>query len=213
MSRACQRGVLHRQLAPLLALALGAPAIGSCALSTPSPDRGASATVTPASVATGSVTPAAAAATFQRLAALHGDWFDAAAPAASDPVVTYRVTGAGSAVVETLFPGQAEEMVTVYHRDGEQLVLTHYCSGGNQPRMRATAVTERSVDFDFAGGANIDPARDMHMHSGRIEFVSADEIRATWQGWEHGRPAPGHLARFHVVRRAGRHAGPARPPS
>ena len=46
-----------------------------------------------------------------------------------------RTTGGGSAVTETLFPGTAHEMMSVYHMDGDDLVLTHYCAGGNQPRM------------------------------------------------------------------------------
>ena len=28
-------------------------------------------------------------------------------------------------------------MLTLYHRDGNRLVLTHYCMAGNQPRMQA----------------------------------------------------------------------------
>ena len=56
-----------------------------------------------------------------------------------DLVARYAVTAAGSAVVETVFPGTEHEMVTVYHADGSDLVLTHYCMEGNQPRMRAKA--------------------------------------------------------------------------
>src|SRR5437868_15374337 len=54
-----------------------------------------------------------------------------------EATVTYKVTAGGSAVVETVFPGTEHEMVTVYHQDGDDLVLTHYCMLGNQPRMRA----------------------------------------------------------------------------
>jgi hypothetical protein len=42
--------------------------------------------------------------------------------------VEYRVTGAGSAVVETLFPGTPHEMVTVYHARKGVLCMTHYCA-------------------------------------------------------------------------------------
>ncbi len=146
---------------------------------------------------------AAAEAGLAQLVALQGEWTDATGQLGPPDVVqvTYRVTGGGSAVVETLFPGTPHEMVTVYHRDGTDLVLTHYCSAGNQPRMRATALGDGRIEFDFVGGANIDPTHDMHMHSGRLEFVSGDELRAEWQGWEGGRPVPEHLATFHLVRR------------
>jgi len=38
-------------------------------------------------------------------------------------------------------------MLTLYHRDGNRLVLTHYCREGNQPGMQAKpfdAVRERA---------------------------------------------------------------------
>src|SRR6201988_5406854 len=48
-----------------------------------------------------------------------------------------KVTAGGSAVHETLFPGQPHEMVSVYCVDGPDLVMTHYCVLGNQPRLKA----------------------------------------------------------------------------
>src|SRR5262245_37313836 len=48
-----------------------------------------------------------------------------------------KVTAGGSVVHETLFPGQTQEMVSVYTVDGLDLVMTHYCVLGNQPRMKA----------------------------------------------------------------------------
>ena len=52
-------------------------------------------------------------------------------------VSVIKVTAGGSAVHETLFPGSAHEMVSVYHLDGADLVMTHFCALGNQPRMKA----------------------------------------------------------------------------
>lgn len=142
-------------------------------------------------------------AAFARLAALQGDWTDAdGGMAAKGQVVSnWRLTGGGSAVVETLFPGGPEEMVTVYYRDGGQLVLTHYCAVGNQPHLRVVKDAGNALDFDFVSGANIDPAHDMHMHSVHMEFVSADELRETWQGWDDGHPVPEHVGKFHLVRK------------
>ncbi len=162
---------------------------------------------------------------FAQLTALQGEWVLAEGPAAAPaegatlgaaggtadrapagvgPVAAiYRTTGAGSAVVETLWPGTPDEMVTVYHRDGEDLVLTHYCSVGNQPHMRAFYISSGRVDFSFDGGTNIDSSRDMHMHGVSLEFVSAEEFFATWSGWTSGAPDPAHVARLHFVRRPG----------
>jgi hypothetical protein len=57
-----------------------------------------------------------------------------------------------------------------------------------------------TVMFDFDGGTNLDPAKDGHMHSGRIEFLDADRIRATWLGWDKGKPSA-HSPVFTLERR------------
>jgi len=143
---------------------------------------------------------------FEKLKALAGDWIDVDGGfGMKDQVaVRYRTTGNGSAVVETLFSGTPTEMMTVYHKDGGDLVLTHYCSGGNQPRMRAKGGASATGDvlaFDFDGGTNLDPSKDPHMHSCRIEFLGPDEVKGEWQGWAQGKADAGHVARFHLKRK------------
>ena len=92
--------------------------------------------------ASAALEPAKVAHVFDRMKLLAGEWV-----AAEDGpmfkrgalVSRYVLTGGGTALVDTLFPGAPHEMTTVYHRDGADLALTHYCAGGNQPRMRASA--------------------------------------------------------------------------
>lgn len=143
-----------------------------------------------------------AASAFDRFKALTGEWIDVDGAAGPKGAVlaTYRLTGGGSAVVETMFPGARHEMTTIYHRDGNDLVLTHYCAAGNQPRMRARTVKANTVGFEFDGGTHFDPAVDMHMHDATIEFISADEIRAEWRSWDKGKPAP-HAPSFRLQRK------------
>ena len=113
----------------------------------------------------------------------------------TDQVVSViKVTAAGSAVHETLFPGQPQEMVSVYHLDGADLVMTHYCALGNQPRMKADPKSPANqIRFQFAGGTNLDPAKDMHMHEGTLTFVDDDHIEFSGVAWEGGKPAEGPL--------------------
>jgi hypothetical protein len=92
-------------------------------------------------------------------------------------------------------------MVTVYHKDGNDIVLTHYCSAGNQPRMRARTVANDVLMFEFDGGTNIDPKVTSHMHSAKLEFLGPDEIRASWQNWTKGQADPAHLGVYKVVRK------------
>lgn len=143
-----------------------------------------------------------AAASFDKLKALAGDWIDldGSMGLKGQVAVSYRVIGGGSSVMETIFPGQKHEMVTVYHRDGSSVALTHYCSAGNQPRMRAQQSDGKTMVFEFDGGSNLDPAKDGHMHAGMIEFIGPDRVRAQWIGWENGKPSA-HAPVFNLERR------------
>src|SRR5437868_4838136 len=121
----------------------------------------------------------------------------------TDQVVSViKVTAGGSAVQETLFPGQPQEMVSIYHRDGADLLMTHYCALGNQPRMKADpASPPNQVRFQFAGGTNLDPAKDMHMHEGTLTFVDDDHIEFSGVAWVNGKPAEDHCATMKLARK------------
>ncbi len=127
-----------------------------------------------------------------RLQSLVGDWSGTARDAGPGlPVhVTYRLTGGGSVVVESLFPGTPHEMMTTYHLDGDQLMLTHYCAMKNQPRMVLDpASTADEFIFTFAGGTNLTPGHGSYMHAGRIRFIDADTIETEWEVLTDGKPA------------------------
>lgn len=145
-------------------------------------------------------TPATAHA-LDRLKALAGDWSAEGLDGNSAPGarLRYEVTAGGSAVIETLFPGTAHEMRTVYMKDGADIVLTDFCASGHHPRMRAKAPAAGDLVFDFDGALNFDPARDGHMHDAQIRFVGPDRIRSRWSFWEAGKPSP-HAADFHLRR-------------
>ena len=117
-------------------------------------------------------------------------------------VSVIKVTAAGSAVHETLFPGQPHEMVSVYTRDGDDLMMTHYCALGNQPRMKADPKSPANqIHFQFAGGSNLDPAKDMHMHEGTLTFIDEDHIEFSGVAWVGGKPAEGHACGMKLVRK------------
>jgi hypothetical protein len=133
----------------------------------------------------------AKASQFDALKRLAGDWTASMKPGELDHEVTvnYKVTSGGSAVVETLAAGTAHEMVTVYTRDGDDLVLTHYCMLGNQPRMRAEP--EGGADklaFKFTGAGNLKSDKDPHMHDMTLEILGDDHIKATWTMYKDGKP-------------------------
>ncbi len=142
-------------------------------------------------------------AAFERFKRLVGDWEIASPNGEARPGkihARYHLTAGGSAVVETVFPGEDLEMVTVYHRDGDQLMLTHYCHVGNQPRMRTKAVASAGeLAFDLVGGSNLEPGQDTHMHRVRIRFVDEDHFHTEWQLYRQGKAAD--LYQFDLVRK------------
>jgi hypothetical protein len=121
----------------------------------------------------------------------------------TDQVVSIiKVTAGGSAVHETLFPGQPQEMVSVYTADGPDLVMTHYCVLGNQPRMKADPKSpSNQIIFRFAGGTNLNPQKDRHMHEATLTIVSDDRIEIKGTGWENGAPANGMCCGMKLVRK------------
>ena len=147
---------------------------------------------------------APAHAGLERLKTLAGTWVaaDAAGKPTDQVVSVIKVIGGGSTVHETLFPGQPQEMVSVYHLDGSDLVMTHYCALGNQPRLKADRNSPANkIVFNFAGGTNFDPAKDLHMHEGTLTFVDADHIEFSGAAWVNGKPAEDHCATMKLVRK------------
>ncbi|OWK37573.1 hypothetical protein [Fimbriiglobus ruber] len=147
-------------------------------------------------------TPAQAG--LEKLKALAGTWVEADKDGKpTDKVVSIiRLTAGGSTVHETIFPGQPMEMVSVYHLDGPDLVMTHYCVLGNQPRMKADPKSATNeIRFEFAGGANLDPAKDKHMHEATLKFLDADHIELVGTAWADGKACPEHCGQMKLVRK------------
>ncbi len=78
--------------------------------------------------------PSAALERFKKLA---GDWEGKGSHEGQehDVSASYKVTSAGTAVVETIAPGTEHEMITVIHVDGDALALTHYCAVDVERRL------------------------------------------------------------------------------
>jgi len=114
--------------------------------------------------------------------------------------VNYRVTSGGSAVEETIMKGTEHEMVSMYHLDGDKLVMTHYCMLGNQPHLVARRSSDPHViAFDFAGATNMRSANDPHMHDMQLTVKDKNHIESTWEGYKDGKPE--HAAHFELTRK------------
>ena len=128
----------------------------------------------------------------EKLKSLVGTWVmaDKDGKPTEEIVSVIKLTAGGSAIQETLFPGQPHEMISIYTADGPDVLLTHYCILGNQPRMKAsTKSLANTLKFEFAGGTNLDPKKDKHMHAATLTIVDADHYEMEGIGWENGEPA------------------------
>ena len=77
-----------------------------------------------------------AASAFAFLKTLSGNWERSGGAhdhGGDSHKVIFRNSAADSLVMETMFPGEAMEMISMYHMDGDTLLLTHYCALQNAP--------------------------------------------------------------------------------
>ncbi len=125
--------------------------------------------------------PAASNAAFAKLKALAGTHQPSMMKADGDKTeVDYRVTAGGSAVIETMFRGEPHEMVTVYTQEGDSVVATHYCAGGNQPvlRLNAAKSTANELVFDFVSITGRKTAS--HINGVTFRFADGGKVEETW---------------------------------
>ncbi len=139
---------------------------------------------------------------FAALKKLAGDWVQLGKDGKpTDKLVSsIRVTSGGSAVQETLFPGSDHEMVTMYHLDGDDLILTHYCMLGNQPRLRAEPGTNvNKIAFKFVSSTNLKSKDDHHMNQATITIQGKDRFKAEWVSCKEGKAC--HNVTLELVRK------------
>jgi hypothetical protein len=139
----------------------------------------------------------------EKMKKLAGTWVAASENGTpTDQVISIiKVTSGGSAVHETHFPGQPMEMMSVYTADGPDVLLTHYCVLGNQPRLKTEGkAPANQLAFHFVGGDNLDPKKDKHMHEITITIVDNDHITLNGVGWENGAPTHDMCHEMKLVR-------------
>ena len=104
----------------------------------------------------------------------------------------YALSSGGTSLTETLTPPDSPPMTTMYYSDGDQLMLTHYCSLNNQPRMRAGGVKDgdRTITFSFVDATNLKNPTDVHMRQLSLEVKDHDHFTQTWTLSKAGKDVP-----------------------
>ena len=99
------------------------------------------------SVVVRGVTPGKETSPFERLKTLVGEW--EGTNSAGPVKATYTLVAGGSAVMERLQSANEPEMITMYSADGDHILITHYCSTGNQPQMKTETMTGKPEKYTF----------------------------------------------------------------
>jgi len=141
-------------------------------------------------------------AAWEKMKSLVGDWQGTMAEGDQRvPVsVSYRLVSKGTSLMETMTAPEETDMVTMYVPDGDKIVMTHYCSEGNQPRMRAAAPggDVKKLDFRFVDATNLSSPDAMHMRNLVVTFQDANHFK---QEWTHHAPGKDQTGVFEYTRK------------
>jgi len=137
--------------------------------------------------------------TFARLQKLVGTW-EAKMPDGKIAVTDVKSMSAGSALMMTQGDDQHGTMVTMIHPDGNRVLLTHYCSAKNQPRMVAEAMTDgKTIKFTFLDVTNLADGQPGHMKGLVLTLPDDDHMSQTWTF--HGADGKEMAETFNLVRK------------
>ncbi len=134
-----------------------------------------------------------AADQFEKIKSLAGEWQGKRAMDGKTVNATYKLVSNGSTVMETLMPADEPNMVTMYHLNGDKLMMTHYCAVNNQPRMESVSSDDGMVKFELKDITNLATEEDGHMVGMSIAFKDADHITHTWTFKQEGKEMPGDI--------------------
>ncbi len=128
--------------------------------------------------------PPKSSAELQRMKALEGDWTvtEKTASESKTTTIRYKVTSGGTAVTETIDPGTAHEMLTVYHDKAGKLAMNHFCMLGNQPEMELTSSGGSKIELQESAASKSLLNGQLRMSSVVIEQPDANTLIETWGG-------------------------------
>ena len=112
---------------------------------------------------------------FERLASLAGDW-KREGKTGDIFQIQFELIANDSVLVERWLRRGKIRSLTLYHRDQTDVVATHYCPQGNQPRMKLRAADGSGlIAFDFWDATNLATTDDNHQHG--LSFDLSDPKR------------------------------------
>lgn len=155
----------------------------------------------PALAADSAVVGNPAAAAFERLKTLVGQWNGETSMGKFH--LSYELLSGGHVLLEKESSDSMHQtMVTTYYLNGDRLELTHHCELGNVPHMVARKIDLDSgeISFEFADAANLPNPQSAHMHAASLKIVDADHLNSSWTMFENAKPKFTVAAQYERVR-------------
>ncbi|MCE7974656.1 MAG: hypothetical protein DYG92_10110 [Leptolyngbya sp. PLA1] len=133
------------------------------------------------------------------LKALEGTWMMRDEKGQEQVGLVTKVIAGGSVVHETMFPGSPHEMVNTYHLDNGQIVVTHYCAAGNQPRMACRGGKNGVFAFTLRDITNRGSRAESYMGALTVTIKDKNHLVQDWASFSDGKRTEG--PRFELVRK------------
>lgn len=124
-----------------------------------------------------------------QLKPLLGSW-KGTDPQGKPLTLSYKMVSEDKTIMESLgMGGKEESMITMYHLDNDGVMATHYCSMGNQPRMRLDRKksSDRTFTFVYQDATNLKSKKDPHINGLTITIKDKDHIFQEWSMIEKGK--------------------------
>jgi hypothetical protein len=124
---------------------------------------------------------------FDQLKTLVGEW---EGKNEGGPVkITYTLVSGGTALMERMQPATEAEMITMYSADGDKIVVTHYCSEGNQPSMKTETLkaTANKYSFSLVSVSGLKSPDAEHMTGLVLTLLDKDHLKQEWTYTDKGK--------------------------
>ncbi len=109
----------------------------------------------------------ASTAAFEKMKTLIGSWDSTTTTGIQH--AEFQLIADGSVLMSRLSGGMPHDMWTMFHMDGSDFMLTHYCAMHNQPRMVLVPSNDTNkLTFKFKDGTNLEPGA---AHMNQVAFV------------------------------------------
>jgi hypothetical protein len=125
---------------------------------------------------------------FDQLKTLVGHW-EGATSDGKKGEVSYELISGGGVVMERLHPGNEPEMITMYTLEGDRILVTHYCSAGNQPTMQTapSPAANGKLEFHFLRLAGAKSPDEGRMVSLTVTIPDKNHLNQVWTFDDHGK--------------------------